>query len=128
MPVETTVAAMGAADVEIGLVAAWYGPQGVLISNDELAEFVAEPGGRLRGVAGAGRTRRPGQAVRELRRAVEQLGFVALRIVPRLRRLPPTDRLYHPLYAACVELDTPFGTQVGHTGPVRPSETGRPIH
>ncbi|MFE9404137.1 hypothetical protein ACFYNY_20545 [Streptomyces sp. NPDC006530] len=30
-------------------VSAWYGPRGVLISNDELAEFVAETGGRLRG-------------------------------------------------------------------------------
>ncbi|MGW6143066.1 amidohydrolase family protein [Streptomyces sp. NPDC055140] len=70
---------------------------------------------------------RPVQAVRELRRAVEELGFVALRIVPWRWRLPPTDRLYYPLYAACVELGTPFCTQVGHTGPLRPSETGRPI-
>jgi uncharacterized protein len=29
--------------------------------------------------------------------------------------------------AACVELGVPFCTQVGHTGPLRPSETGRPI-
>src|SRR5687768_17300221 len=31
------------------------------------------------------------------------------------------------LFAACVELGVPFCTQVGHTGPLRPSETGRPI-
>src|SRR5687768_948037 len=31
------------------------------------------------------------------------------------------------LFAACVELGVPFFTQVGHTGPMRPSETGRPI-
>src|SRR5687768_6437774 len=31
------------------------------------------------------------------------------------------------LFAACVELGVPFFTQVGHTGPLRPSETGRPI-
>jgi predicted TIM-barrel fold metal-dependent hydrolase len=55
------------------------------------------------------------------------LGFVALRIVPWLWQLPPTDRLYYPLYTACVELGVPFCTQVGHTGPLRPSETGRPI-
>ena len=30
-------------------------------------------------------------------------------------------------YAECVELGVPFCTQVGHTGPLRPSETGRPI-
>jgi hypothetical protein len=28
---------------------------------------------------------------------------------------------------ACVELGVPFCTQVGHTGPLRPSEPGRPI-
>ncbi|MEU5770075.1 amidohydrolase family protein [Streptomyces asoensis] len=120
------MAALKAADVEIGLSAAWYGPQGALISNDEVAGFVAQSGGRLRGVAGADLTR-PVQAVRELRRAVEELGFVALRVVPWLWELPPTDRLYYPLYAACVELGVPFCTQVGHTGPLRPSETGRPI-
>ncbi|WP_405624749.1 amidohydrolase family protein [Streptomyces sp. NBC_00016] len=126
LPVAVTVSALEAAGVEIGLSAAWYGPHGALISNDEVAGFVAESGGRLRGVAGADLTR-PVRAVRELRRAVEELGFVALRVVPWLWELPPTDRLYYPLYAACVELGVPFCTQVGHTGPLKPSETGRPI-
>ncbi|MFI5966430.1 amidohydrolase family protein [Streptomyces asoensis] len=126
LPVKATLAVMDEAEVEIGLSAAWYGPQGPLISNDEVAEFVAQSGGRLRGVAGADLTR-PVRAVRELRRAVEDLGFVALRIVPWLWQLPLTDRLYYPLYAACVDLGIPFCTQVGHTGPLRPSETGRPI-
>ncbi|MCX5008049.1 amidohydrolase family protein [Streptomyces sp. NBC_00638] len=126
MPVGVTVAAMAAADVDTGLSSAWYGPQGALISNDEVAGFVARSEGRLRGVAGVDLTR-PVAAVRELRRAVEELDFVALRIVPWLWQLPPTDRLYYPLYTACVELGIPFCTQVGHTGPLRPSETGRPI-
>ncbi|MFE5139391.1 amidohydrolase family protein [Streptomyces fagopyri] len=126
LPVEVTVAALAAADVEIGLAAAWYGPEGPLVSNDEVAGFVAGSRGRLRGVAGVDLAK-PVTAVRELRRAVEELGFVALRIVPWLWQLPPTDRLYYPLYAACVELGVPFCTQVGHTGPLRPSETGRPI-
>ncbi|OIJ68153.1 amidohydrolase [Streptomyces mangrovisoli] len=126
LPVEVTLEALAEADVETGLSAAWYGPQGPLISNDEVAAFVARSGGRLRGVAGADLAR-PMEAVRELRRAVGELGFVALRIVPWLWQLPPTDRLYYPLYAACVDLGVPFCTQVGHTGPLRPSETGRPI-
>jgi uncharacterized protein len=65
--------------------------------------------------------------VRELRRAVGGLGFKALRVIPWLWEAPPTDRRYYPLYAACVDLGVPFCTQVGHTGPLRPSETGRPI-
>ena len=58
---------------------------------------------------------------------MKTLGFRALRIVPWLWNLPPTDRRYYPLYAECIELGIPFCTQVGHTGPLRPSETGRPI-
>jgi len=70
---------------------------------------------------------RPLDAVRELRRCVRQLGFRALRIVPWLWNLPPDDRRYYPLYAECVELEIPFCLQVGHTGPLCPSEPGRPI-
>jgi predicted TIM-barrel fold metal-dependent hydrolase len=58
---------------------------------------------------------------------VIELGFKGLRVVPWLGEPPPTDRRYYPLYAECVELGVPFWTQVGHTGPLRSSETGRPI-
>lgn len=125
LPIELTLAAMREAGVTAGLTAAWYGPEGSLISNDEVAEFVARSQGLLVPVAGAD-IRRPMEAVRELRDRVEQ-GFVALRLVPWLWEAPPTDRRYYPLYAACVDLGIPFCTQVGHTGPLRPSETGRPI-
>ena len=117
---------MDAAGVERGLIAAWYGPEGALISNDEVAAFVAQYPERLVGVASVD-LRRPVAAVRELRRAVRELGMRALRIVPWLWGLPPNDRRYYPLYAECVELGIPFCTQVGHTGPLRTSETGRPI-
>ncbi|MFC9439284.1 amidohydrolase family protein [Nocardia sp. NPDC057030] len=125
-PVAATVAAMDAGGVDIALISAWYGPEGVLISNDEVASFVAESGGRFAGVASVD-LRKPVAAVRELRRAVGELGMKALRIVPWLWGLPPNDRRYYPLYAECVELGIPFCTQVGHTGPLRGSETGRPI-
>src|SRR5438270_8416064 len=69
----------------------------------------------------------PDGGVRELRHRVRDLGFKGLRIVPWLWEAPPTDRRYYPLFAACVELGVPFFTRVGHTGPLRPSETGRPI-
>ena len=63
----------------------------------------------------------------EVRRRRVDEGFVALRQLPWLWEAPPTDRRYYPLYAACVDLGIPFCTQVGHTGPLMPSETGRPI-
>jgi len=117
---------MDQADVEVGLTAAWWGPQGALISNDEVASFVEEYPGRLIGVASVNLLK-PMEAVRELRRCVRELGFRALRIVPWLWGLPPDDRRYYPLYAECIELDIPFCLQVGHTGPLLSSETGRPI-
>lgn len=47
--------------------------------------------------------------------------------MPWLWGLPPDDRRYYPLYAECCELDITFCTQVGHAGPLRSSEPGRPI-
>ena len=125
LPVRATIDTFDAGGVAIGLTCAWYGPAGPLIDNDEVAAFCAEAPDRLRPVAGAD-LRRPMESIRELRDRVAE-GFVALRIVPWLWELPPTDRRYYPLYAACVDLGIPFCTQVGHTGPLRPSETGRPI-
>ena len=82
LPLQLTIAAMDHGGVDIGLTAAWYGPEGSLIDNDEVADFVAYYPARLRGVAGSD-LRKPMGAVRDLRRRVEE-GFVALRIVPWL--------------------------------------------
>jgi predicted TIM-barrel fold metal-dependent hydrolase len=126
VPLEATIAAMDAGGVAFGLLSAWHGPEGVMIGNDEVAGWVAQHPDRLAGLAAVD-LRRPVPAVRELRRAVTEDGFKGLRVLPWLWEAPPTDRRYYPLYAACVELGVPFCTQVGHTGPLRPSETGRPI-
>jgi uncharacterized protein len=121
-----TIRSMDEGGVGLGLLAAWWGPQGPLISNDEVAGFVRSHPDRLAGVAAVD-LHQPMAAVRELRRCVRELGFRALRIVSWLWNLPPDDRRYYPLYAECVELDIPVCLQVGHTGPLCPSETGRPI-
>ena len=126
IPIETTIEAMDAGGVELGLLSAWHGSDGPLIGNDEVAGWVAAHPGRLRGLAAVD-LHSPVAAVRELRRCVRELGFVGLRVVPWLWALPPNDRRYYPLLAECVELGVPFCTQVGHTGPLRTSETGRPI-
>lgn len=126
IPLEATIASMDAGNVGFGLLSAWWGPQGELVSNDEVAGWVARYPARFAGIAGVDLDR-PMAAVRELRRRVRDDGFVGLRVVPWLWNAPPTDRRYYPLFAECVELGVPFCTQVGHTGPLRPSETGRPI-
>lgn len=124
--IDETLAAMDAARVEIALLSAWHGPQGPLISNDEVAEFVAAAPERFRGVASVDLTR-PMHAMAEIRRCLEAFGFVAVRALPWLWGLPPDDRRFYPIYVACVEARVPFCTQVGHTGPQLASEPGRPI-
>jgi predicted TIM-barrel fold metal-dependent hydrolase len=124
--VDATLREMDDARVSQALLCAWASPGGMLIDNDDVAATVAAHPTRFAGVASVD-LRQPVAAVRELRRTVEDLGFVALRIVPWLWNLPPDDRRYYPLYAACTELGIPLCTQVGHTGPLCPSEPGRPI-
>jgi predicted TIM-barrel fold metal-dependent hydrolase len=126
-PIEATVASMDQAGVTFGLLSAWVAPhQPPLIGNDEVAGWAGQYPNRFAGLAAVD-LNRPMDAVRELRRCVTELGFRGLRVVPWLWEAPPTDRRYYPLYAACVDLGVPVFTQVGHTGPLRPSETGRPI-
>jgi uncharacterized protein len=126
IPHALTTAALDVAKIDRALVSAWWGPSGPILSNDEVAAIVREHPGRLIGVASADLLR-PMEGVRELRRCVRELGFRALRMLPWLFNLPPNDRRYYPLYAECVELGIPFCLQVGHTGPMCPSEPGRPI-
>lgn len=124
--VATTLAAMDAAAVDISFLSAWYGPDGDLIRNEDVAEQIAEAPGRFRGLASAD-LRHPAEAVRTIRRLVDGKTFVGVRMVPWLWDLPPNDRRYYPIYAACVDAGVPFCTQIGHTGPLRRSETGRLI-
>jgi hypothetical protein len=125
-PVAVTLAAMDEGGVDRSLISAWVGPRGSLISNDEVAAFVREAPDRLVGV-GSVDIGRPRDAVREIRRCVSELGFRAIRVLPWLWELPPTHARFYPVFNECCELGVPFCTQVGHTGPLMPSEVGRPI-
>ncbi|MFY9570689.1 MAG: amidohydrolase family protein [Blastocatellia bacterium] len=123
---EQMVASMDEAGVEKVMLCAWHRPGMWIITNDQIAEIVDRFPDRFAGVA-AVNLEKPVDAVRELDRAVTQLGFKALRVIPWLWKLPPNDKLYYPLYVKCIELEIPFCTQVGHTGPLMPSEPGRPV-
>ncbi|CAJ1414354.1 unnamed protein product [Effrenium voratum] len=123
---EFSLASMDGAKVEAGLVCAWYGPEGPLISNEEVRQLCALHPGRFLGVA-SGDIRDPVRCVAGIRQYVLQQGFVAVRILPWLWERYADDRLFYPIYAACVELGVPLCLQVGHTGPLRPSDSGRPI-
>ena len=127
LPVSLTTALMDEAGVGKALISAWVAPRNVMISNDEVASFVRQAPERLIGVGSVDITK-PMAAVREIRRCVNDLGFKAIRVLPWLWEVPPTDRRFYPVYTACCDLGVPFCTQIGHTGPLMPSEVGRPIH
>ena len=69
IPLETTVAAMDAAGVQTGVLSAWHGPDGPMISNDEVAALVEAHPDRFVAVAAVD-LHKPMGAVRELRRCV----------------------------------------------------------
>lgn len=127
LPVEATIAAMDHGAVDKMLISAWEAPRNTMISNDEVADFVQQAPERLVGV-GSVDISQPMEAVREIRRCVHDLGFKAIRVLPWLWDVPPTNRRFYPVYVACVEEGVPFCTQIGHTGPLMSSEVGRPIY
>ncbi len=123
---ENMIRSMDQAGVRQALVTVWHQGESWKSSDLEVHKVVHQFPDRIVGVAAVD-LYHPHRAVDNLRRAVEVWGFRAMRLVPWLWNRPPNDKRYYPLYAVCVELGIPVCTQVGHTGPLAPSETGRPI-
>lgn len=69
--------------------------------------------------------------VRELERAVRELGFIGAHVYPHWFDLAPDHAKYYPFYAKCVELGVPIQMQVGQSliyTPAQPMRSvGRPI-
>ncbi|KAH7215570.1 hypothetical protein DER44DRAFT_806639 [Fusarium oxysporum] len=120
------VALMDEAGVSQICLSAWNRPGSVIASNEEIAEYTRAFPNRIFGLVSVD-LHDPVSAVKDLDHYVRKEGFKGLRVVPWLWNLPPTDAHYWPLFVKCIELDVPFLTQVGHTGPLCPSEVGRPI-
>ena len=101
------IKSMDRAGIQKLMLSAWHRPGQWIHHNDDIAEMVNRYPDRFAGVA-AVNLEKPVEAVRELRRAVKELGFKALRVVPWLWNRPPNDKFYFPLYVKCIELDVPF--------------------
>ena len=59
--------------------------------------------------------------MRDLERAVKELGFIGAHTYPHWFELPPDHRRYYPFYAKCCELDVPIQMQVGQSLVYSPS-------
>ena len=108
------------------LMSAWQRPGKVCCSNESVLEYVKADPHKFVGIGTVNLTN-PMEAVTTVDKCVKEYGFKGIRILPWLWNMPPTTNYYYPVFAKCVELDVPFLTQVGHTGPLCPSEPGRPI-
>jgi predicted TIM-barrel fold metal-dependent hydrolase len=79
-----------------------------------VAQAVRADPDRFSGLAGLDPTE--GMAgVRELERAVGELGFIGAHCYPHWFELPPDHAKWYPFYAKCVELDVPVQLQVGQS-------------
>ncbi|TGK15237.1 amidohydrolase [Leptospira fluminis] len=123
---EETVELMDRSGIDKLLLRAWCRPGEWVCTNDQIFEYTNRFPDRFVGIASVD-LHRPVQAVKELRRAIKDLNFKGLFLLPWLWELPPNHKYYYPLYVECIELGIPFCTQVGQTGPLKPSEPGRPV-
>lgn len=75
-------------------------------TNEAMAEFVSESGGRLYGMATVP-LQNPEAAAIELRRAVVELGLRGVLIGTTMENVPLDDRQFDPFWATAAELDVP---------------------
>jgi len=133
MSLEQMVAEMDDAGVDRCVLSAFYHKDTAVVSNEEVAEAVARYPDRFVGAGTVNVMKKPRDVTRQVRRLVNDLGLRAIRLEPYMygdgtTGLRPTDKHYWPVYIACSDLQVPVCIQVGHTGPLLPSECGRPIH
>lgn len=59
---------------------------------------------------------------------VRDLPVVMARVIPFDIQVAPSDAVYYPLYAKCVELDLPLSINTGLPGPPVPGDCQDPMH
>lgn len=101
---------------------------GFKIPNEDVAAFCAGQGDRFVGFAGVD-PHKGMEAIRELRRAVTDLGLRGLNLQCFEHKLAPNDKRLYPLYAACIDLDIPVNIHTGLNFSTESlMEYGRPSH
>ncbi len=135
LSLEDMIARMGAAGIGHGfLIAAKAGRPGMPgcyhMPPEVVADAVAEHPRHFSGLIGIDpHTGMDG--VRELSRAVDELGFIGAHLYPHWYELAPDHARYYPFYAKCCELGIPIQMQVGqsmiYSKEYRCRSVGRPI-
>lgn len=72
--------------------------------------------------------RRGMKTLRELEAFARSQPVVLARITPFFLDVPPSDPIYYPVYAKCIELELPITVNTGIPGPPAPGECQHPMH
>lgn len=133
MTVDEMLSEMDNAGVDICVLSAFYHKDMAVVSNEEVAAHVKAHPDRFVGAGTVNIMRKPMEVTRQVEYMVNDLNLRCVRLEPYMygdgtTGLPPTDKHYWPVFIKCAELGVPVAIQVGHTGPLLPSECGRPIY
>lgn len=131
--VDALLAEMDAAGVDRIVLSAFHYRDAWVLRNEEVAELVRQHPARFIGAGTVNVLQKPMTIASEVERLVGDLGLRCIRLEPYMygdgmTGLPPNDKHYWPVYMKCSELNVAVAIQVGHTGPLQPSECGRPIY
>ena len=133
MSTEEMIDNMDEAGVDRLMLSAFGYGEYQIIQNEEVSEICGKHPDRFTGVGTVDPRGKPMDVVREIERLSKNLGLRGVRLEPYAYGdgtvgAAPNEKMYWPVYTKCVELSLPVAIQVGHTGPLMPSEAGRPIY
>lgn len=124
---DALVKSLDASNIDAALISAWCSPRGWMITNEEVHAAIKRHPKRLYGVAAIDLRSPPGESLRIVEKLLATDDFVGVRYLAWLWDEPPTHRNLYPVLAYLEKHEKTLFLQVGHTGPLRTSEYGRPI-
>ena len=133
MTVDQMLEQMDEAGVDKCVLSAFYHMDTPVLTNEEVSRIAKEHPDRFYSSGTVNVMKRPMEVVNQIDHLVNDLGMCLIRLEPYMygdgmTGLPPNDKHYWPVFIKCAELGVPVAIQVGHTGPLLPSECGRPIY
>jgi predicted TIM-barrel fold metal-dependent hydrolase len=131
--VEDLLKEMDESGVDRLILSSFYYKGDPVMTNEEVAAIAKQHPDRFVPAGTVDIMKKPMQVVADVDRLVNDLGMCCVRLEPYMygdgmTGLPPNDKHYWPVYMKCSELGVAVALQVGHTGPLLPSECGRPIY
>lgn len=131
--VEDLLKEMDESGVDRLILSSFYYKGEPVMTNEEVAAIAKQHPDRFVPAGTVDIMKKPMQVVADVDRLVNELGMCCVRLEPYMygdgmTGLPPNDKHYWPVYMKCSELGVAVALQVGHTGPLLPSECGRPIY